>query len=55
MMLPVSRLDASEARKSTADAISSGCPTRPIGVISSQTLYISGLPSIPNLVSGVSM
>jgi len=54
-MEPVMRLAASLARKCTTEAISSGWPTRPIGVISSQVLYISGLSSMPNLVSGVSM
>ena len=53
-MLPVSRLAASEARNSTTEAISSGWPTRFIGVISIHTSAMD-LSSMPNLVSGVSM
>ena len=52
---PVIRLAASDARKCTTEAISSGCPTRPMGVISSQVLYISGLSLMPKAVSGVSI
>jgi hypothetical protein len=54
-MAPVTRLAASEARKWTTEAISSGWPTRPMGVISSQILYISGFSSMPKAVSGVSI
>jgi len=52
---PVNKLEASDARNNTTDAISSGWPTRPMGVISSHTLYISGLSLMPNDVSGVSI
>ena len=38
--MPVSRLEASEARNSTTEAISSTSPSRPIGVMSSQVWYI---------------
>ncbi len=34
MMLPVIKLEACDARKTTASAISSGCPKRPRGTIS---------------------
>lgn len=51
---PVSRLDASEARNCTTDAISCGCPIRLAGVISNQRDTSPGWLSSP-CSSGVSI
>ena len=51
---PVRRLAASEARKWTTEAISSGLPRRPIGVSRSQSFIMSSTPST-EWTSGVSI
>ena len=51
---PVRRLAASEARKWTTEAISSGRPRRPIGVSRSQSFVFSSSPSTVER-SGVSI
>lgn len=54
MIAPVSRLEASEARNCTTDAISCGWPMRPAGAISSQRDTSPAWVSSP-LSSGVSV
>jgi hypothetical protein len=53
-LLPVKKLLASEARKTTAAETSRGSPTRAMGVNLSQSLYHS-VRAIPILVSSVPM